>query len=59
MSKMIIIENCMECSHHKWFEGKPWCKHPQMQAKYPRCPTDGTRDFLEMCPLVDYVDNGV
>jgi hypothetical protein len=59
--KIQILHNCLECGNHEWIRGKPRCKHPEMKLEiinddglyYPRCPTDGTKEFIEGCPLID------
>lgn len=59
--KIQILKNCIECGLCEWMRGKPRCKHPELKLSelnddglyYPRCPTDGTRDFREDCPLQD------
>jgi len=63
MSKIIIIESCMDCKKTEWIRGKPRCTHPSMmvtpciendECPYPRVYNDGTRPFLEGCPLDDF-----
>jgi hypothetical protein len=62
MPKMIIINGCTECKKCEWIYGKPRCTDETMVIEqtsendfcpYPRVFNDGTRPFLEGCPLKD------
>ena len=66
IKKILILDNCLECSYCRWIMGKPRCKHPAIRMEepvenwdddgllFPRCYTDGTQDIRKDCPLDDY-----
>lgn len=64
MKKVQILNSCLDCGHCEWIKGKPRCKHPETRLKEPRndyddgllfpwCRTDGTKNFLDNCPLIN------
>lgn len=63
MKKIKISNSCLDCGYCEWIMGKPRCKHLETRLEepgiyddgllFPACRTDGTKNFLDSCPLIN------